>query len=140
MSYEELAEEFLNVKGILSADEIHSAVMSGDKGVDFVLAYVLMNECVVSKQISAAMGVSTARTAVLLNTMEKDKLILRRRDYNDGRRTVIEILPAGRERYDLKRKKLKSAVVKLLESLGPDDASEYIRLHRKIAENIKKIH
>lgn len=139
MLYEDLADDFLQLRGILSLDKIHSAVVNPDKGVDFVLAFVAVNENSIPGDLSKAMGVSTARTAVLLNSMEEKGLIVRERDSADGRQTVLRLLPEGEKMYQEKRKELRKIVVKMLESLGPEDAKDYIRLHKRLVDSLQNI-
>lgn len=139
MTYENLADDFLELKDILALDKVHSAVVSPERGSDFVLLYIQMCENVSPKDLSEAMGVSTARMAVILNSMEQKQLVERKKSTLDGRKTVIAILPEGKKIYEKKKTELRQIVLKLLESLGEEDAADYVRLHKRLAENLPNI-
>lgn len=51
-----------------------------------------------SKEISTALGVSSARMTVLLKKMEQESLIDKKNYPNDGRKVLISLSPEGKEK------------------------------------------
>lgn len=84
--------------------------------------------------MSSAMEVSSARTAAVLNSLERKGDILRIPDQRDHRRTQVLLTEAGKRRiiqvHENARRNLKS----LLMELGEADAGEFLRLLQRLVE------
>lgn len=136
MYYEAMAAELLKIRSelrLVPASQQLSRMVTGEP---FVLNYLAMQEGgVTPKQISVEMNVSTARIATLLNQLEEKGLVLRSDDPADNRRTIVRLTERGMEHIEEKRKGVLHYTAEMLETLGPDDACEYVRLQKKIAEN-----
>lgn len=87
-----------------------------------------------SSDISNAMGATSARIAAALNSLEKKGLILRRIDAEDRRRILIDLTDAGREHVHKQNQMMMNFVTNMLKYLGEDDAKEYIRIMKKLAD------
>ncbi len=106
------------------------------RGELFVLNYLKEHDGIVHpKELSEKLAVSTARIARLLNRMEEQQLILRFTDVHDSRQVVVQITEQGVKEIDLVRRKVLEHTARMLESLGPDDAKEYIRIQEKICQS-----
>ena len=92
-------------------------------------------EPITAGTISEAMHVSTARVAVLLRKMEQKNLIVRLRDPSDARRTLIAVSDYGREEICYHREQVLNFSAAVIERVGVERFSEYIR----ISEEIKTI-
>ena len=75
---------------------------------------------------------STARIAVVLNTLEKKGYITRAIDPSDRRRVLVSLTPAGAEYIQGVRRQLRQRMRVLLEELGEADAKEYLRITERI--------
>ena len=64
--------------------------------------------------------------------MEEKKLIVRAPDAEESRQIIVRLTPDGEEAIKKCRKDVLSYLARTLESLGPDDAREYIRIQKKI--------
>ena len=139
MYYEILAGELLALKARLLQVPASQQMDTMMKGELFVLNYLdTHQETVHPKTLSENMCVSTARIAALLNHMEEKKLISRLPDPADSRQVIVQLTPEGTTAIEEKRAEVLQLTARMLESLGPDDAKEYIRIKKKIAQNFSK--
>ena len=88
--------------------------------------------------LAKRLNVSTARIAALLKKMEKSGLLTRHDSSEDGRRTLVEITPAGAALATEMREKAVSKVQSLIEQVGKEDLEQYIRISNKIREAMDK--
>jgi DNA-binding MarR family transcriptional regulator len=140
MDYSALAVELLEKMQALHKTGPHRHIIERLQGGAFVLHYISRRgEDVLPGEISQEMGVSSARIAAALNSLEGKGLLNRRIDSNDRRKILVSLTEEGKAcADDLYNAVLKTAV-KLLEMLGERDAGEYVRLTGRIAENINNI-
>lgn len=92
-----------------------------------------MNPCQ-PKGNCRCLNVSSARVAMILNQLESKGMVLRRPNINDGRYTVVDLLPAGRIQRQKNIEDFNQRMASSLEALGPEDAIEYVRPQIKIAD------
>lgn len=140
MYYETLADELLHIRANLLRVPAHQKLSNMLRGELFVLNYLYDHDTMVHpKELSENLSVSTARIASLLKHMEEKKLIVRTQDTADSRQIIVRLTPDGERIIQKHRKDVLSYLARTLESLGPDDAREYIRIQKKIYCNyIKK--
>ena len=84
--------------------------------------------------VRAHMGVSTARTAVLLRQLEERGMLQRQADTTDSRQTLVTITPAGLQAAQEKWEQVVHAVAALLEQLGPEDAQALLRIQGRLLQ------
>ena len=109
------------------------------KGKGFILAYLEeANSEVLAGDLAKEMGVSTARIAALLKTMDKEGLISRCNSPQDARRTIVKITPAGIQWINEAREQIVQNMELLLDKVGKDDLEEFIRVSRKIGSVMNK--
>lgn len=136
MDYTALARELLSVRADLLQVPANQQMSKMVKGELFVLNYLATHENIIHpKELSEKMAVSTARIASLLNHMEEKKLIRRYTDQNDSRQVIVVLTEEGRNAIQKIRSEVISYVCAMLESLGPEDAANYVRIHNKIWNN-----
>lgn len=124
--YESIPRDFMDDIGVAS------------KGMGFVLIYLSGAKGeTVSGDIARELGVSTARVAVLLGSMEKYGYITRKKE---GRRTVVGITPLGMEYAEKIREQIVSQTVFLIQKLGTDDFYELIRILTRIKTTLSGRH
>jgi DNA-binding MarR family transcriptional regulator len=104
-------------------------------GEIFVLAYINRHEGnVIPSEISNEIGISTARVAATLNSLENKGWITRMIDVNDRRKILVDITSEGKKQVENHFQMMTNTTAKMLEYLGEDDAKEYVRIMRKLGE------
>lgn len=135
MDYLKLAGELSGVKRQMARIPDFRKIIEADNGENFVLGYLDDSLSPVSpKEIGDAMNVSSARVATILNQLESKGMVKRNPNLNDGRYTVVELLPEGAAQRQRNIEEFNQRMACFLEALGPEDAVEYVRLQRKIAD------
>ncbi len=133
MNYESMAEELLSIRAGLLHVPANRMMNEFVRGELFVLNYLMAHSgTVFPKDLSKGMGVSSARIAALLNQIEKKGWIVRTTDMNDCRQTIITLTDDGKKEVEKTRKEIVKAVAQMLESIGPENAEELLRIERKI--------
>jgi DNA-binding MarR family transcriptional regulator len=139
MDYLKLASDFSGAKRQMARIPNFRKFINPDNGENFVLGYLDDSITPVSpKEISEAMNVSSARIASIINQLELKGMVRRKTNENDGRYTVVELLPAGEVQRQKNIEAFNQSAACFLESLGPEDAVEYVRLQKKIADIYSK--
>lgn len=135
INYLKLALELAEIKRQMVKLHNLNRITEPDNGEIFVLSY-LTNRAkpVCPKDISNAMNISSARIARLLNQLEQKSFIKRAADPENGRQTLIHLLPEGNEQHQKNIENFNQRTMKFLKALGAKDAMEYIRLQKKILE------
>lgn len=77
-------------------------------------------------------GVSTARIAAILKSVEKKGLLKREIDINDRRKVLVTLTPEGTAFALSKKQELFEYWKKLMDTLGEDDVQNAIRILKKI--------
>ena len=139
MYYQALADELLHIRMDLlqvPAAQQLSGILRGEL---FVLNYLYnRDEGIHPKELSEKLSVSTARIASLLNHMEGKHLVVRETDPSDFRQVLVRLTPDGSDAIRRCRSEVLASVERMLESLGPDNTREYIRIQEKIYSNYMK--
>jgi len=135
MDYTNLAREFMEIMNQMRKCNIHKPISDSMHGEIFVLLYISKHEYnVIPSEISNEVGISTARVAATLNSLEKKGMITRKIDVNDRRRILVEMTPSGREQIENHFKMIMKITTNMLSYLGENDAKEYVRIMRRLAE------
>lgn len=135
MDYAALANELL---GKLPA--VHrgmSKVADGEfwKGETYVLGYLLSrNGRTLPSEMSADLGISTARVAATLNSLERKGLILRKIDDADRRKINVSITEEGALAVSERRREVAARIGTMLSMLGEEDAGDYVRIVGRIID------
>lgn len=136
MDYQTLAREYMEILHKMRKHKNEKRINDSLHGEQFVLAYVAHHDgSVIPSDISAEMGISTARIAAALGSLESKGLITRRIDEKDRRRILVELTDAGREKEAEHAKGIMRVLVRMLENLGEADAIEFLRILKKVAEH-----
>ncbi len=129
MNYTELAAELLRGMFALSKSRPHKQVNRSMQGEPLVLQYIALQEgAVLPSEISSTMGISSARIAATLNSLESKGLITRRIDLSDRRRILVDLTPDGRVQAEKHYQMVLKNVAGMLSALGEHDAKEYVRI------------
>lgn len=105
------------------------------KGESFLLSHLC--ECKISTPgaLADALDVSPARIAAILRSLEKKNLVRRGIDFKDKRRVIVKLTEKGAQFAENLKTEIDKQATALFESLGESDASEFIRLMKKISES-----
>ena len=137
MDYTGLAAELLEKMQSLHKAKPHRLINEALQGGAFVLHYIaLQGGDVLPGEISQEMGVSSARVAAALNGLEDKGLITRRIDKNDRRKILVGFTKKGKAYAERQHRAVTETAGKLLEMLGEEDATEYVRITGRLAANI----
>ncbi len=133
MDYEELAIELLRVQAKTNRLRASQQMDEYTQGEIFALSYLHESgKKAYPKDISKAMGVSTARVAVLLNHMEQKGWIRRLADEKDNRKTLVTMTDLGEEVMQQRRREVLDTVISVLKDLGEEDAQNLLRIQKKM--------
>ena len=128
MDCEVLAEMLVDQTELLFRHGPHKLIGKNARGLARSKAPLLPSD--LSEQSHA----STARIAVVLNTLEKKGLISRAIDPTDRRRILVSLTNVGQEYVAVVRTQLREDMKHLLEELGEQDAREYLRITKRILQ------
>lgn len=135
MDYTSLAHEFMKNMGQLRKRNAQKQISDSMHGESFVLFYISQHEGnVIPSDISNEMGISSARIAATLNSLESKGMIIRKIDVSDRRRILIELTPSGKEQVEKHYQMILNITMNMLTFLGEDDAKEYVRIMGRLAE------
>jgi DNA-binding MarR family transcriptional regulator len=135
MDYEttakELIERFFSVTHSKAAMDFHKF----SKGEMHLLNHLCDHpEHAIPGRLSARMGVSTARTAMILNHLEAKGLIERNIDKKDRRKILVTITALGEKLVLDKRMAIYKRIADIMREMGDADAQEFIRLIDRFLE------
>lgn len=88
-------------------------------------------------EISGALGVSTARTAVLIRKMCEKGLAEKSQDPEDGRKTMVCLSSAGRKHAQHMRAIFRETIRQVAETTGYERFTEYLDLRDEIHEAMR---
>ena len=135
MDYTALAQEFMRNMSQLHRHNAQKKLNDSMHGESFVLGYISRhNGNVIPSEISNEMGISSARIAATLNSLESKGMITRMIDVSDRRRILVELTPVGKEQVDQHFQEIMEFTTNMLCYLGEHDAKEYVRIMGRLAE------
>ncbi len=135
MEYTRLTAELMETTKILHRCKEQKHIDEFMKGEAYVLQHLAQSpQPVLPGDISAAMGITTARIAAALNNLEDKGFITRKADETDRRKVLVELTPKGKEVAAQRKAEIAGYVEHLLRSLGEEDAAAYVRIMARLAE------
>ena len=135
MDCEGLAEMLVDQTELLFRHGPHKLIGKNARGECFVLRCLARSKApLLPSDLSEQSHASTARIAVVLNTLEKKGLISRAIDPTDRRRILVSLTNVGQEYVAVVRTQLREDMKHLLEELGEQDAREYLRITKRILQ------
>ena len=140
MDYKILAAALLENMQSLHKARPQKHINEALQGEAFVLHFIAhQNRDVLPSDISQEMDVSSARVAAALNKLENKELITRQNDDKDRRKVIVKVTKKGKDLADKQYDEVLNAAAKLLSALGENDAKEYLRITKKMADMALKI-
>ena len=135
MDHTELTNEIMNAMQKLMQGRAQKKMDVFLKGEDYVLQYLACsNNFSLPGEISEAMGVSTARIAATLNSLEGKGLISRQIDSSDRRRILVEITEDGKALARQKKQDVFKKTEQMLIALGEADSKHLLRIMNKLTD------
>lgn len=133
MDSTELTNEIMNAMQTLMRGRTQKNMDVFLKGEEYVLQYLAFNNNYsLPGEISQAVGVSTARIAATLNSLEGKGLILRQIDISDRRRILVEITEEGKALAQQKKQEMFKRTEQTLTALGETDSKHLLRIMNKL--------
>lgn len=130
-SYDELAQELLRELGQLGR-AVGPKALNATRGETAVLMTLFRSdEPLTPGSLGSFAQVSSARMANILRSLEEKGLVTRAHSSEDRRSVHVALTDEGRRRASAIRQERAQAVVRYLEALGPDDATELVRIVRR---------
>jgi DNA-binding MarR family transcriptional regulator len=135
MDYPALAAALLENMQALRKAKPQKHIDESLHGEAFVLHFIAEHGGdVLPGEISGEMGVSSARIAAALNSLESKGLITRQIDLSDRRKILVGITPEGKAQARQQKQAVVAHTVKMLAMLGEQDAKEHVRIMGRLAE------
>lgn len=138
MADQDMVHEYLDLMAQVVGNVPFNKVQEYSRGEMMSLRFLEVKEGrgepVTPGDISQALGLTTARIANVLNSLEKKGLVARVHDVEDRRRVFVTLTEDGRAFVHRKSEEIGSAARGFLESLGEKDARELLRLLRRMVE------
>lgn len=132
MKKEEILEETLKTIAYATRTNILNFFQLNLKGENALLLQLISSAGQSTPgALAECLGVSAARIAAMLRSLELKKLIERVCDEKDKRRITVIITENGRQFVDSVSETIVKRAQTLLEKLGEEDAKEFLRLLKK---------
>lgn len=135
MIYQDLAKKFIINSHKFRRQKFQRTFDESMSGEIFAIFYILyQKEDVRPTKIAKEMEISSARVAAMLNSLEKKKLISRKRSDIDKRKINIELTKSGTDLAQKTKEDVLHQVSSMLEFLGEEDAKELVRIMSRLAK------
>lgn len=131
--YQKLLEEMVHAMITLRFTDFSRMIADAVKGEGFVLGYLNHNASAQPGDISQMMNASTAYVSKVLRGLEDKGMLLRQKDPDDRRKTLLVLTLKGRQAAGKMEQEVQKAIIAFLKSLGDEDASNFVRILSKIA-------
>lgn len=107
-------------------------------GKRFVMGCLARNGKMKSQDLANELKVSTARIAVIINSLEKEEMVIREKDELDKRITYIILTDKGLTMTNTMYNKMLNTIKEVLNRVGEDDFMTFIRVAQIIKEEVTK--
>lgn len=119
-----------------SSKKLHNSV----RGENMTLALISKNKgSIYPKDIEKKMGISSARVSKIIKGLEEKKLVIRKPDSKDKRKTLVILTDLGKEFENLRKEKINFTLSTMLELLGEEDGADFVRIIEKIEKSMPQI-
>ncbi|AIZ57306.1 transcriptional regulator SlyA [Candidatus Methanoplasma termitum] len=139
MNYDDLTTEFIRNMQLIRKATHKGRIPDSIQGETFVLIFIKERHGkIIPSDISDAIGVSSARVATALNSLENKGLITRRIDSDDRRKIIVELTPEGMKLAEERKKAHTERIGAMLALLGEEDSAELVRIVGRLSDIISK--
>ena len=133
MNYRRQAEEFYHILANNNNVKISKFLDDGLRGIYVILRIVRDSKTeILPGDIAKMMGISTARVAVALKTLEKKGYISKAPAAYDGRKIVLKITPAGLQALSERESAVYDFIESFLKKVSASEAQTFIDIAKKI--------
>lgn len=142
MNYEESAAELLDCRmnGYRKCRVIQNNIAEAERGELPVLLYLIEGgDGAGAGELRTEFKVNSSRVASILNSLCKKGYVERVPDLGDRRRVRVFVTDEGRHFATARREETISNLTELLRLLGEEDALEYVRIMKRVAEISEQI-
>lgn len=107
----------------------------GYRGMYVILKILIENggKCG-SGDLAKEMGVSTARVATAINSLEKKGYVCRQSVQNDARKVTIFITEQGIDAIEQRKKSIETMIAPMLDNLSDEESNELFELLKKFLQ------
>ena len=110
------------------------------RGKNMALALISKNKgSIYPKDIEQKMGISSARVSKIIKGLEEKKLVIRKPDKEDKRKTLVVLTDRGKKFENLRKEKINFILTSMLELLGEEDGPDFVRIIEKIEKSMPQI-
>ncbi len=128
------AQEFYSVFCDHKFKKAIEFLQDGFCGMFFVLRILFSAQTeLTAGDIAENFGATTARTAVVLNTLEKKGFITKSKSKDDARKTIVSLTAEGATALHERKLKLFSAIDGMMGKLNDDEKEQLFHILRKLA-------
>jgi DNA-binding MarR family transcriptional regulator len=128
----EIADEILKSAGKKNCKRITTFFNEWTKGLYVILRMINISEKeIVAGDIANTLGVSTARVAVALATLERKKWIKKHKSVLDARKTVVELTDLGKSILKEREEELKEIIILYLNKLTDEEVMQLLNIIKK---------
>lgn len=139
MNVEEMAEIIFKQLKPTSSNSLTEVLNEFSRGEVGILSFLAFDKDeVLAGELSEKLGVSTARIASILNSLENKEYIIRREDDFDKRKTVVAITEKGSKSVASTKKEIINKIIKVIKEIGYDEIKKYIEITLKIRNVLDK--
>lgn len=103
------------------------------QGQNFVISYLFDHDMTIT-ELSKAINVSTARMAVIINSLEKEGKVIRLKSDNDKRITICHLTEKGMQSIECIKNFLREKVDMAIKTLGEEEFERFVRDLYKLIE------
>ncbi len=133
MVSDEMVIDFITTMKFFHHKEVQHTMSDNLQGEPMVLNYIMHHEGPITPgAISQGAGMTNARVAAVLGTLEKKGLIMRTVDPKDKRRFLITLTRQGEAFADDRKKELFNGIRQMLDFLGEEDGAELLRIMKRL--------
>lgn len=116
--------------------KVSETIQDGFSGMYFVLRILAeAGKDLFAGDISDIFKVSTARTAVILNTLEKKGFVFKSKSDVDARKTVVRITESGQKILEDRKNRIFTALDKFLAKLNEEETQQFYNILNKLLTN-----
>lgn len=127
------AQDFYELFSSHKFKKVSETIQDGFFGMYFVLKILTESvDGLSAGDIAKTFGVTSARTAVILTTLEKKGYITRQKARDDARKTIVKITNLGEIVLIERKKKLFSVLEEFLSKLNEEEARSFYSILEKL--------
>lgn len=139
MEYENIAETLFQQLKPNTSVSLSGVLNDFNRGEVGVLSYLAFDKDEVSSgELSEVLGVTTARVASILNSLEIKGYVKRKEDSLDKRKTLVVITEKGKELAINAKREIINKIISVVREVGYEEIMEYVKIAIKIREVLNK--